>query len=651
MVRLLGISILLILLASTPVVVASPQNQIPIRGDRLSGIVLPVRPRASDIKISALRADAWTVDDTKRLLLNKNISITIGAYIFDAEQAVLWINRMPTDAGVVTQIAVFMPKFAKSAKLGGLGAEGENLLVVGSTRGNVSLDVALLSPKRPTSSASLLSRAKRRLAAYVWKLETNPPRISNYPQIHSVPKISKESKGHSMDAPTLSQPRPWLQPKSGVLSIAADFVEMKPGETENIVTLSGKVKLELRSAEGLNDMQLTATRAILFLDAGSVRDIASGSVEMSEVHGVYLEGNVVANANNGKYLVRAPQMYYDFDTGKAVMLESVLRTYIKNGSIPIYVRAKELQQVASNQWIASSVQASTSSFATPDIAVGAAKMTITQQENGDAYVVSEHNTIRLGGTPIMYWPKYSGEIAKIPLRGVNLGYQETKGQMMETKWKLFSLLGIPEPKGVSADLLIDYYTKRGIGVGTDFDYRFGKNIGFLNLYLMNDSGVEKTSSGRKIDVTDSTRGYALLENEAKISPNWTIQSQLSYISDPTFMSVWRRSDFRMHDEFETSIYAKYQKENIGFTALTKYDLNRFISNSWLLASRQYKVDKAPELGYYRYADTIFDGAVNWSSESRLTRERMVFQEGTPAELGLKIKRLHFLTELCLEEMT
>ncbi|MGY8757672.1 MAG: hypothetical protein ACKVLC_09910, partial [Phycisphaerales bacterium] len=48
-------------------------TEISLRGDRLSGVVLPVLPRASDISISGLRASAWTVDDTKRLFLEKDI--------------------------------------------------------------------------------------------------------------------------------------------------------------------------------------------------------------------------------------------------------------------------------------------------------------------------------------------------------------------------------------------------------------------------------------------------------------------------------------------------------------------------------------------------------------------------------------------------
>ena len=79
-------------------------------------------------------------------------------------------------------------------------------------------------------------------------------------------------------------------------------------------------------------MNMTATRCIFFLDPGSVRDIASGKVDVAAIHGVYLEGNVVINASQGKNLVRAPQIYYDFDTGNATMLEATLRTYVDAGN-------------------------------------------------------------------------------------------------------------------------------------------------------------------------------------------------------------------------------------------------------------------------------------------------------------------------------
>ena len=608
-------------------------SELTLRGDRLSGVVLPVLPRATDISIHGLRAYAWSVDDTKRLLVEQNVIITIGAYSFEAEQAVVWINRMPSDAGVISQIAVFLPTFAKSSNHAAIGAEGENILFVGSTLGKVTLDVALLNTQKPSGQATLLQRAKTRLAGYLYSLATTPPQLSRQPRIITT---TPDQLQDELAKTTLieEEERSWLRPKSGFVSVAADLVEFLPDVIENAITIAGNVHLTVRSTAGIDDMDMSATRGVIFLDPGSVRDIASGRVDISDVRGVYLEGNVVINSNEGKYLVRAPQMYYDFQTGKAIMLEAVLRTYIKDGRVPLFIRADELRQISTNEWIGEGVQASTSAFATPVLAIGATKMTISQNENGNTYVKSENNTLRLGGVPVMYWPKYEGEAGEIPLRRVKLGYQKNFGTILETRWDLFSLLGKPTPSGVDADLHLNGYTERGLGIGLDFKYDFGESSGLFNTYLQTDTNTQKTLSGIETPVPNSNRGYLLWSNETDIDAYWTLQTQLSYISDPTFMSVWRQSNYQNHLEYETSIYAKYQHENGAFTALASSDINQFISTSWLLASRQFKVDKSPELGLVRYGEKIFNDTITWNSEIKIMRERMVFQSGTPNQLGL-----------------
>jgi hypothetical protein len=176
--------------------------------------------------------------------------------------------------------------------------------------------------------------------------------------------------------------------------------------------------------------------------------------------------------------------------------------------------------------------------------------------------------------------------------------------------------------------------ERGLGIGLDFTYDFGESTGLFNGYLQTDSNTQKTLSGIETPVTDSSRGFIIWTNETELDAYWTLQTQLNYISDPTFMSVWRQNEYQNHLEYETSIYAKYQHENLAFTALASSDLNQFISTSWLLASRQFKVDKSPELSLVRYGEKIFNDTVTWSSENRIMRERMVFQSGTPNQLGL-----------------
>lgn len=617
------------------------KQTIQIRGDRLSGVVLPVLPRESSIAINSLRAEAWTVDDTKRLVLSKDVVISIGTYKIQSEKASVWINRMQTDRGVVSQIAVYLPTSTSTRSRSEFGAQGENLLIVGSTLSDITMDVALLIPQKPKNQNAFLKHAESRLAGYIQRLQTGSVNLSRRPTIIPSPPPIKVDEPLTTEVPIKKEEQHWLRPKSGVMSMSAKSVELKTSDTENIITVIGQVVLELRSATGIDDLQMTADRAVIFADPGSIRDIASGRVEAQDVRGIYLEGNVVVDSNHGQYLVRSPQAYYDFITDKALLVEAVLRTYAMHGRVPLFVRAQEMRQVAADEWTAEGVQVSTSAFTTPDLAIGSGHLELTQAPNENPYIRSTHNTLRMGGLPVAYWPYFTGEAADIPLHKVKFGYRKTIGSFLETEWDLFTLLGVRQPNGIGVDLKLDGYKARGAGVGLDVDYALGNSRGELDLYFLSDSGTQKTSSGTKMDVPDHQRGFVLWNDQTKLSDHWTLQGQLSYISDPTYISVWRQGDFRNRLEYETNIYAKYQNNNGAFTALASHDLNKFISNSWLLASRQYSVEKAPELGLFLYGDSLFGGTVTWSSETRVTRERMRFQEGTVSSNGLKRRAFAF----------
>jgi hypothetical protein len=130
------------------------------------------------------------------------------------------------------------------------------------------------------------------------------------------------------------------------------------------------------------------------------------------------------------------------------------------------------------------------------------------------------------------------------------------------------------------------------------------------------------------------RGYALMEYQTMLSRYWSMQAQLSVISDPTFISSWRRTDYAERREYETSLYLKHQRDNHAFTILGSYAINDFLSNSYLLASRAYMVNKAPELTYRRYGDSWFKDRFTFSTENRLSNMSMTFQEGTPNSIGV-----------------
>ena len=95
------------------------------------------------------------------------------------------------------------------------------------------------------------------------------------------------------------------------------------------------------------------------------------------------------------------------------------------------------------------------------------------------------------------------------------------------------------------------------------------------------------------------------------------------------------SDFTERREYESALYLKYQRDNSAFTFLAKDALQDFISNDYLLASRQYSVDKLPELTYRRYGDSLFGDKVTYSTENSVTHMRLVIADETPNQLGVR----------------
>ncbi len=121
----------------------------------------------------------------------------------------------------------------------------------------------------------------------------------------------------------------------------------------------------------------------------------------------------------------------------------------------------------------------------------------------------------------------------------------------------------------------------------------------------------------------------------QIDRNWTLQAQAAWISDESFVTAWREDDFTHRREYESSIYLKHIKDNTAFTVLGKTEFNDFISNDYLLASRQLQVEKLPEVTYRSYGNSWFADRVTYSGETRVSRLRFSFEESTPAQLGVR----------------
>jgi len=625
--------------------------RMPVSGASLGGFVLPVTPLAEDLELRAARAWVWSVDDTQRLVLEGDVFIEFGSHRFRGDEAVVWINRLPTAEGLVNQFAIHFDEVREPTERAGLTAGGRDLLVTGSGRGAVVLKVAALE-RRAAPRTPELAAAEARLAAYLRRLLAEPPpALAARPRLdvptppkdrlEPGPPTASPAEAFSELPESVLLPRPDLENvpifrPGGVVSFSAGTTVAEPADDAIVAERGVVVEYVDPGFGGGRRLEMRAERAVIFTAEGAMASLRDGTsaIDVSSVEGIYLEGGVVAT--DGEITLRASKVFYDLPRNQALAVDAVLRTYVRlRETLPIYARAEEMRQVAANQWQASEAIVSTSEFFTPHLSLGMREFTVTERPDG-TWVEGEHATLRAGGVPFMWFPGFEGRPENMPLRSARIGYEADRGMELETRWDLLSLLALDAPPELDADLDLDVYTARGAGIGTRLRWADTDTIANLVAYgLYESSGEDKTDAGVVQRTESGFRGYVDADFIAAVSQETTIRGQLSWISDESYIATWRRLDYRNRREYESSLDLAWASQNAAFEAYLKYDLDGFISNSWLLASRGYAVDRFPSVAYRRIGDSLFSDTLTWSSEYRYDYMRLVVTSGTSQSLGVR----------------
>ena len=630
---------------------ASQIEGVPVTGDRLGGFVIPVEPGERPARFNATRANLWKVDSTQRLYLQGQVNVQLGAYDFYAESAVVWIERIPSAKGVITQFAVWFPQTSEPTKAAGLGAGGTNLLITGSTLGETTLSAVITTPEAPRNNQTV-RRAEERLRDYLLGLESTPQVVRTLPDVRRQPppppppplEVGGQAAAQVQEAPTSRKPapspegerRPAIIAPQSMVAFVAEKVEIDT--KKDVVTLTSGVTLDVLPRSPGQDarmMQMRAERAVIFLKPGTTEGLrgVGDQVPADAVLGVYLEGDV--SATDFDYTVRAKRAYYDFASNKATLVEGVLRTKDRKG-LALVARAQELRQYSQDQWQGDKVVVSTSEFFVPHLSVGVERATITRtlddQGDGSTLVQGQDVTARAGGTPFFWWPNFEGTGEDIPFRGLGVNYQGNSGARITTKWDLLGLMGIKPPPADDLTLYTDAWTNwaAGMGVrGTLSDVR-------MDLFGLYDFGnVEQTSAGRNVTATQSFRGIATGDTTIAFTDDTKLQLQGSYVSDESFMQVFRQREFANQFQKETSAYLVSAGEHSELSLLLNVPTNAVITSSQQLAARPYQVEKYPEAAYKRWGDSLFNDNVTWTQEYSANLMAIRIGRGTTGSTGVR----------------
>lgn len=635
---------------------------------------LPIDPLEGDIQVSGLNVTAWREGEVQRLLIEGWVALDVAEYSFRAERAVLWIARRYEGDKVINELVAYLGQVNDAMRPSGSFATGRELIVTASALGRVSLTSDLFRDIEDAPSGNaMIVRAEELASAVLDPAGTGrgsdhgavvrSPEVVQRPLIlpevvaqlqggvlHDVDDLADADRDFGQDSGTGApgdQGR-IVAPRSVFMFRAKDteFKFAAEGETESSVTLSGNIVVQYTEqarrpgSQGARQVTLTADRGVIFTDPVDPQSLATGSIEAAEARSAYLEGEVTVS--DGTYTLRGPRMYYDFQTGRAMVLDAVLSTYDQRARVPIYVRADEIRQMGPDEWQADGIRVATSEFAVPTISLGAKRATVTRRRGGGAEGTEDRYrlkakgiSLRAGDLPFFVWPGYTGDLSSIPLRQFSIGSGRQDGVKVETTWDLFALAGRDRPDNVDATLQIDYRSERGpaIGAGVDYTTENGEGRGSFTGYLMDDGGTDRLSSGVERDAQRDTRGYISGWHEQDLGNDWALLVEISKASDEAFFDSFYPEVAQESREQQTRALLSKSQNNWAFELGAKFDPNDFIINQDLLQSQGYVVEKIPELGFWSYADSWWGGKATYSAEYRLGRMRLSFPRHTLADIG------------------
>jgi hypothetical protein len=186
---------------------------------------------------------------------------------------------------------------------------------------------------------------------------------------------------------------------------------------------------------------------------------------------------------------------------------------------------------------------------------------------------------------------------------VAFNYDRIFGFQARSTWNLYGLLGLTPVPGTRWSLDADYLSSRGPALGTDFEYVFptemlgvpGKHVGLVKAYGIIDNGTDILGGPRGPDDNHPVdRGRFLWrQNSQELPAGFTVQAQVSLLSDKNFLEQYYKPEFDNDINQETFLYVKQQQCNAAWTLLSEVNVRRWVDETeWLPRADGYLIGQS-----------------------------------------------------------
>ncbi len=558
-----------------------------------------------------------------------DFSLTVGERKLSGASAVLWITERRVGKSTLRDIKVYIEgdstQKAKIVEADGTTTTDRTIMVTLRQRGGFQANVT----RHSNESRASTPLYKRAMALHKPASTKSTVKPSKTDRVNPTAKAAKPEK--TTRPARKPAPKPYSPISFRADELSSDEIPdpSDPRKKLRITIAKGNVHLAQGNPDSDLFIQMRADNAVLYTEPRADDKAAS-----EKIVGAYLEGDVILR--RGERTVRGPRLFYDFKNSRAIFLEPVLRTVQEQRGIPVYIRAREGRQLGAlkehddkpgakgGKWYFRKAIVTTSDFLTPGYHIAARRV---HMEDTRRYYYDdkekkwvavgerawrtklENTTFNIHSIPVLWSPQIVGDAEEghTALRKISTGKDGRFGWGVETDWYLFRLLGIPKPEGFKGTMETSWY-ERGFMIGPKVRYKRQNYSGYARGSFMHDTkGKDEFGTKRKDISAKTERGRFLWRHKQFLPKDWMLQAEISYLSDRNFLEQFYPSDYWTGKRQETLIYAKKQKDNWALTALGKWRINDFLTQT----------EAYPDLGAYLIGQSLWQDRLTLYKEAHL----------------------------------
>jgi len=349
-----------------------------------------------------------------------------------------------------------------------------------------------------------------------------------------------------------------------------------------IEALSPDGKVEIDLATGL----VTATNRVLVRYGTTVLTADKASVNRDTGDAI-AEGAVCIVHEQQVWV--GQKIRYNFKT------RQMHAAQFKTGKWPVFVQAEDLQGDISNRvYYATNALVTTEDASEPVQKIRAKSIKIVPGK----FIEAHHATLCIGDVPVFYLPYYTRRLdARANHFSLTPGYRSRFGPFALGRYDFFA------GEQFDGALQLDYRLKRGLGAGTEAEYRLDRwGTATLKYHYLHDADPERALTGEQYPTDRHVFGF---DYQSSPFNNVEVKAQANYQSDAGVLKEFFERDYRRNPQPKTFVDLAKFWQNFSLDIYAQPRLNEFFET----------VERLPQIKLTGYRQQIGPVPVYYESES------------------------------------